>query len=825
MRSRALLQSIAAAIADSTLLTAQEQEPAAPRYRVEAERLSDIESGDYREERLFGGFRFTIPSMKLEVRGNNALLLLDIEAAHAMFASPSTTGLPRRGIDMPAPRRRLSPEELRTRLERTMQAVGQDVSAPEDGSADRALDLVRYIYFEGGITVVRDGVEVIRCDRLWISPLDDRIVVENAEIRYQTGTKATSSTLVVRGPRLVKSGGRWTGRDLTITTCTAGEPHVALASGEVEIIERPGEFEVISRGQSLQIGGTNLMPLPDAHFFTASQSEFPIRRVRGGYSSTEGFEAEVLLGTTWNGTGGALHHAITGRPASEFRGEWELGLGWIQERGEPISGAVEYRVDGLYEGRTDVYGLDDSGKNIREVVRNLDGSLINDTGRGLFRTQNRVRLGTDTHLDLTAFAATDPAVLPEFFGGDYRSKELPETSAYLHHSSGSHLFTVGTRHNLDDFSYRDNRALANRFVEEEPVVTWNWIAQPIAETPWETPVVLDVAAEIGERRSKYDPLATATINDRTLRADQRIEISAPFHFAELNFRPYVAGSGTYYDQTVDGRDDARIAWEAGFEVGTRLSRSWHWTDEEGEQSLRHVIAPKITFADRFRVDDSPSEFYQFDATDALTEQNLIRFELRNLVQRMDPVDGTPQPRDFLMVDLAQDLWPNAGRDNQGDQLGLLYYDVIVRPKANWLPFDNFSFALYGDHDWNDGLRTLDTELRFGPLAGISWGADYRTDSEVQGAVGVSASTTLFGRWNAYARSLYDLDRDQFLTYGFGLRRNDHDWSIALNVGYNPFTEETSFRIEFEPRLGGISRRHEDRFGGSELHDTGLAARY
>ena len=92
-------------------------------------------------------------------------------------------------------------------------------------------------------------------------------------------------------------------------------------------------------------------------------------------------------------------------------------------------------------------------------------------------------------------------------------------------------------------------------------------------------------------------------------------------------------------------------------------------------------------------------------------------------------------------------------------------------------------------------------------------------------IGVSAGTQLFGRWGAYARSLYDLELDEFRTYGFGLRRTDHDWSIALNIGYNPFTEETSFRLDFEPRIGGMSRRREDRFGGSELHDTGLAARY
>ena len=93
-------------------------------------------------------------------------------------------------------------------------------------------DLPRLLYCEDGVVVVRDGVESLRCDRLWLSPLDDRIVVENAELRYVTRTPQGEDTLIVRGPRLVKQGGRWSGRDVTMPTCTAGVPHIALALGE-----------------------------------------------------------------------------------------------------------------------------------------------------------------------------------------------------------------------------------------------------------------------------------------------------------------------------------------------------------------------------------------------------------------------------------------------------------------------------------------------------------------------------------------------------------------------------------------------------------------
>ncbi|HEU4420084.1 MAG TPA: hypothetical protein VFT55_14210, partial [Planctomycetota bacterium] len=238
----------------------QQPSPTAPKQgQVLAPDLSYSGSGnrflsqpreDYDEIHLLSGFRFLAPGLKLEVRGTNALILVDRETVRSLLDEPSKSGLPRRGIAPPDPRRRLSPEEIRARADRTLLAVGRPEGIPMTRTTEQAIDAIRYLYFEGGVIVVRDGLEVMRCDRMWLSPLDDRIVVENAELRYVSGT-GRDHQLIVRGPKLVKQGGRWTGRDVTVTTCTAAEPHVALAAGEVEIIERDREFEVIVRGQTL----------------------------------------------------------------------------------------------------------------------------------------------------------------------------------------------------------------------------------------------------------------------------------------------------------------------------------------------------------------------------------------------------------------------------------------------------------------------------------------------------------------------------------------------------------------------------------------------
>ncbi len=786
--------------------------------------------GDHQETHLLGGFQFEVPGFGLLIRGKNAVVLTDLEGTHAAIAEREGGGLPRRGLDLPAPRRRLSPEQMRERIDHALRALGQVGPLPLDAEADAALDLLRMLYCEGGVVVVRGGVEVLRCERLWLSPLDDRIVVEDAELRYLTPGNGPDDMLVVRGARLVKQGSRWTGRDLTITTCTAAEPHAALAVGEAEIIEREGQFEVRARGQTLQIGGTNLLPLPDAHVFTGDQTPFPIRRVRGGYSSKQGVEADVLLGMPWNDTGGRLHHWLTGRPADEFRGDWELGVGWIEERGAPLAAALDYRAGDLYRGRTEGFWLDDHGDDLREITTNLDGSPITAESRGLVRSLNRLQFGDSTYVDLSAFGATDPAVYSEFFGGAYRTEELPETGVYVHHGVENRLLTVGTRFSLTDFSYRSDRALADRFIEELPVVTYDWYAQPLGELPWGTPIVVDLSTELGQRRSAYDDRSTLRQSDRTFRADQLVELSAPMQWGAFQVRPYVSGRGTWYDNTVSGDSEGRMAMEAGVQIGTRLSRSWSWLGDDSDK-VRHVMSPRIWFADRFFVDDDPSDFYTFDAKDQLTEQTLVRVELRNLFQRMDPVarpseaGNTHEPRDFLFLDLAQDFWPDEDRDNGGESLGLFYYDFLVRPKAQWIPFPIFTVGVYGDLDWRRGMRTLDTELRFGPLAGITWTVEYREDEVAQGAVGLTGSTRLYERWDVFAGSLRDLDADEWLNYQFGLRRNDHDWSIAFTTDYDPYTDDTTFRVEFVPRFGGMGRGRGDGFGGMGVADGMFAAGY
>lgn len=813
-----------------------------------------FERGDYREWHYQGGVILRVRRLGLEIRCLNTLLLSDAEEVRANVPMEQHGGLPRRGATIPPARRRLSPEQVRERLESTLRALGSAGTAPTGQMPESALDLFRYLYCEGGVVVIRDGVEVMRCERLWISPVDDRVVVEQAELRYTTGTGPNAQTLVVRGPRLVKQGSRWVGQDLLLTTCSAGEPHAALAVREAEIIEREGEFEVRARGQTLQLGGTSILPVPDAHFFTGSQGDSPIRSVTGGYSNLLGWQAGVVIGMPWNGAGGAIHEFVTGRPAHEFRGDWQLGVGWIQARGFPVDGQLTYTAEGLYEGRTEVFYLDDGLTDSRGRPNNLGairddytGARITNTQRAAILSQNRLILGERTHFDFVLHRFSDPAVYPEFFTAAYRGQETPETSTYLHHADGNSLLTLGTRFNLSDFSYRDDRAQAQRFIEELPVLTYQRLAQPLMTLPWGTPLVLDFETEIGQRRSDYDDTADLTTlgpdrtrSDRSLRIDQLVELSAPFQWGAVSVRPYVSGRGTWYDKAVDRGDELRGAFEGGVQFATRMSRTWRWLDGERQHALRHVIAPRITYRNRFRVDDRPAEFFQFDdpydnaqqnaqvlnrlqqlgyyRVDALSEREFVRLEVRNLLQQNDRDNGPSAPRDLLLLDLAQDVFPDASRDNGGQTMGLFYFDLLLQPKLRTETLRTLTFAVYGDQDWRSGLQTLDTEVQFGKVLGCNWAFEYREDAIAKGAAGVGVSTQLMDRWNIFARSQRDLQDARWLRHTFGLRRDDHDWSFQISAAYNPFLGNTVFRIDFLPHFGGTGAARSNQLAGAVPDD-------
>ena len=244
------------------------------------------------------------------------------------------------------------------------------------------------------------------------------------------------------------------------------------------------------------------------------------------------------------------------------------------------------------------------------------------------------------------------------------------------------------------------------------------------------------------------------------------------------------------------------------------------------------------------------DFYQFDQVDSLNENGVIRVGLLNRFQKTsgskprstyrNPFDPREmyrgheaeedrpkgKTREFLFIDLAQNFFPISGRDNGGELLGLSEYELIWRPHPEWLPVENLSFLIEGEHSWrNDRLRTFNAVTRFGEVLGCHWHAGYRTDYQVDGAALYGVSTNLFGRWSLLGSGAYDLQQSEQLYYAAMLIRRDHDWVITMGLTFDIIQDDTTFRIDFEPLFGGLTRRRSNEFAGMAGRGTDALLNY
>jgi hypothetical protein len=60
-----------------------------------------------------------------------------------------------------------------------------------------------------------------------------------------------------------------------------------------------------------------------------------------------------------------------------------------------------------------------------------------------------------------------------------------------------------------------------------------------------------------------------------------------------------------------------------------------------------------------------------------------------------------------------------------------------------------------------------------------------------------------GRWTVAGYGVYSLAESDHIRFGTQLARRDLNWTIRVGMVYDQVTDDTSFRILFEPALGGV----------------------
>jgi hypothetical protein len=574
---------------------------------------------------------------------------------------------------------------------------------------------------------------------------------------------------------------------------------------------------VIARGQTLQVGGTNVLPLPNARVFTGSQ-----RRVPDQARARRLLAAARLPGRGRVRAAVEHHRRFPARLADRAAGQRVPRRLATRRRLDPgtrlpARGRARLpRRPGLYEGRTEAFWLDDPATTSARSAPGATATPIDEGNRTLLRTQNRVRFGPTTNLDLVAFHGSRPGGLVGVLPRPLPAGRDPETSTYLHHGDGNRLLTVGSRFNLDDFSYRDDRAIADRFVEELPVVTYQWLAQPIGTTPWDTPIVVDLATEIGQRRSDYDDWLGCRRATARCALDQLSRCRRRSALGDLNLRPY--------------RQRPRHLLRRGRRRRERRSRR-----HRDRHPARHAAVAHLVVARRRRGQGRAPR----DVAEAHLLEPLPRRRRRHRVLHV----RRPRPAGRATARAPRTAQPAAAHGDAGRPAASSRATSCsstsrrtcspTRPATTTAKGSGCSTTTCccgRRMHWNAVRDLQPRALRRPRLAGRP--AHVRHRAAVRPAARPQLDARVPHRRARRRRRRLSANTQPARTLGpvrpaasatstatsgwptqFGLRRNDHDWAIELSATYNPFADETTFRIEFQPRLGSFSPARGSRFQG------------
>ncbi|MEZ5988580.1 MAG: hypothetical protein R3F30_05565 [Planctomycetota bacterium] len=768
-----------------------------------------------------GGFRLRIGDLR--VGAERAVLVMDRdEFAHFWAEVQRPRREPVRDLLPPFAQERDLARERLERLREAGRGFGPELETvgrllPEH--RQRLALLLRGLRAEGQVFFEQAGVRNLRCDRLWLSLVSDRAVLEGVEARFPVGTALNPGpdSFVLTAPRMVKQGRRLVAYGGTLSTCDAGEPHYRLTCERLVVTMQDDATAFEGKGNRLEVQGLPAVPLPNFTYYSDQQNLLPVRGFRAGVSDNLGWFALVEFGGRWNGIGQALVDLFHDGP-ERFRGEWRLETGYSEKRGAPFDGGLTYALPGSFFGMTEGFYLDDRGQDVRAPTRDLSGAAIVKGERSFQRSDNRIELWPGARLDLQAFKSSDQGAYLEFRPNALKGREQSETSADLRFRDGQAIVAVTGRTNLDDWQYDTTVRQTDTFREELPYARAGLYSMPLFEPVDGVPFVIDGEVGQGVLQNRFDASLGPQPEERSYRSDVRVEASMPFRLGPWAVRPAFEARDLYYTEDRSGGSGDRLLLTWGLSLSTRFFRDFEDADPaSGALGLRHEILPEVRVYDTFRSTGSPTDYWQFDDVDALEESARVDVVLLNRLRHMLRGGGTlPALQEFVWLDLVQQFYPDKTRDNGGELLGLFEWELLIRSDADLLGIPGLRILFEGEHDWALSRdRTRNVGLGFSPWGGADIAGEWRSGLDGDGTGSLAFGTSLWRRWRVSYGVLWSFERDELQSQNVTLMRNDHDWTFLVSVQQDELAGDTSFRFQFVPRMLGLDRSQRESYIGGD----------
>jgi len=714
------------------------------------------------------------------------------------------------------------------------------------------------IYLEGNIEI-RQGSYYLKANRAFYDAREERGVMLDAELK--TNLPALGEDIRVQASQIRQlSKGAYLAQNAWATGSQFGKPGYRVQSSDIFIEDRyttpwlgTGSIEldpitgqpvpnkrawVTSSNNTFQIGDVPLFYLP----YVTSPAEdiyFPINGLRFGNDRIFGFQVESewdmfkLLG-------------LERQPGTK----WEGQLDYYSYRGVGIgqSGAYEgsdlLGFDNVFSGKGELFYIHDSGTDNLGLDRR---ALVPSTkDRFFINLQHRQESPFGMTVTGEGGLLSDRNFQEEYFESSFDTAKDVETLLHLKQQQENWSWSVIGRTKLNDFdNTTDWLPKLDLFLLGEPLFgnLLSWTSHSSVGYGKLKPG----SAPYNPTQDVFTPLPFIA-DSQGLVAMTRHQLEAPFNLGPLKLTPYVMGEAAYWEQGLQQQTIDRLYGSAGlrgsilFEkifpdvyssffnlngLAHKMALEADYSFSDSDESLNN-IAQYNEFDDnaqeRFRQRLVINTFGgtlppQFDprfyairtgtgrgVTDPYYElvddQQVLRMAWRHRLQTKTGPPDQLRIKDWMTLDLEASYFPDAQRDNFGEDFGLLggHYQWFLGDRTTMAANAYYDLFTGAQELWDVSLTSQRTNRMSVNVALQQIKGGGGLDSKILSA---SLNYVMSQKWSAGISTAYDLGEHVNRGQTLSITRTGADFLMSLGMNYNQSTGNAGIGLTIMPRFGNF----------------------
>lgn len=706
------------------------------------------------------------------------------------------------------------------------------------------------VYLEGNI-LVRQGLNTVNASHAFVDVSNDRALLMNADLRVKF--PGNGGQVRVRAEKLRQiSGNRFYAQNAWTSTSPYGYPGYRFESQNISIA--PGPISPFTQLDPITGQPKNGPPLwlraENSRFFIgdvpiislpsivapAEDPNIPIRRAAVKHDRIFGLQVKTI----WDLT------KVLGQPKQQGM-QWDLLADYLSKRGPSVGVQGDYDIrsgGGRAIGNASViYQYDDDVDNL-----GFDRKTVSpgEHHRGQIIWRHKEEIPGRATIFGEIGLLSDRNYREAFHEPQYDTDKDIETIIGARQDADEWSGMIFGRTELNEFeTSTDWLPRADLFGFSQPLfgglAYWSSHSsagyadvEPGAPPP-------DLAAD------PYSPFASPYYQDRSgLVAMTRHKIDAPFMLGPVNFRPYAMGEAAFWNEGLMEDDIDRFLFNGGAEAHLSATKTMPFIRSElwNLNGLVHKsdFYVNYSYTDSSRNIDEIAQYNEFD--DNTTErfrhryaqqifpgvipnefnprnyairtgaglwtsapyhefaedQEVVRLRWRNRLQTKVGPRGNQRIRDWMIWEYGASYFPDADRDNFGENFGLLYgnWRWNISDRTSILSDATFDLFDNAQDVWSVGVLSQ-RSLRGSIYLGYRQvEATNFLDSQTLVA---SYSYQMSPKWISTGSIAYDVAAGESRGSSLTFSRVGLDWILHFGFGIDTSKDNVGVAFSIEPRFG------------------------